>query len=205
MAIEPVDRVVAGDDRLKCIRAVEGGSGFLIVTANSGGVVSLMDLEGAARMMLMGEDGGESDGKDSGDGPSGDTDSDADSDDDSDDEIEAAVEILDSVRLGSGARITDLAVWSCGSPEDEADLGGDAPETEAEGVPPLASDDDEKKDAAVAGEVPAPAQKKRGRKESQHATHDIELDAAAMEKARKLVGQAKKRQKKEKKRLAKQT
>ena len=36
MAIEPADGVAAGDDRLKYIRSVDGGSGFLAVTANSG-------------------------------------------------------------------------------------------------------------------------------------------------------------------------
>ena len=36
MAIEPADGVAAGGDRLKCIRSVEGGNGFLAVTANSG-------------------------------------------------------------------------------------------------------------------------------------------------------------------------
>ena len=51
MAIEPVEGVVAGDERFMCIHSIEGGSGFLVVT-DSGGVVSIMDLEGAVRMML---------------------------------------------------------------------------------------------------------------------------------------------------------
>ena len=43
MAIEPVEGVVAGDESFMCIHSIEGGSGFLVVTANSGGVVSIMD------------------------------------------------------------------------------------------------------------------------------------------------------------------
>jgi hypothetical protein len=134
MAIEPVDGVVAGDERFKFIRSIEGGSGFLVVTANSGGVVSIMDLKGAVRMMLSpdryDDDDGDDDDDDDGDrrrkstskrrngGKDDDdqsTDSSSDDGQDKDEEeVEAAVEILDSVRVGSGARITDLAVWSYG-------------------------------------------------------------------------------------------
>jgi len=201
MAIEPVDRVVAGDDRLKRICSVEGGSGFLVVTANSGGVVSLMDLEGAARIMLTGNDNEESDDSDVSPGKDSDEDSDSDEDEESDDEIEAAVEILDSVRIGSGARITDLAVWSCGRGGDEAGLA-DTRENESESEPP-ASDADEPEVTVVVEEEPQPTKKKRGFRENRTGANEIELDAAAVEKARKLVEQAKKRQKKRKKKLAK--
>ncbi len=131
MAIEPVDGVVAGDERFKFIRSIEGGSGFLVVTPNSGGVVSIMDLKGAVRMMLSPDrydDDDDEDGDDDGDGrrkstskrnggkddddQSTDSLSDNDDQDEDEEEVEAAVEILDSVRVGSGARITDLVVWS---------------------------------------------------------------------------------------------
>jgi len=52
-------------------------------------------------------------GKDE-DDQSTDSSSDNDDQDEDEEEVEAAVEILDSVRVGSGARITDLAVWSYG-------------------------------------------------------------------------------------------
>ena len=184
MAIEPVDKVVAGDDRLKCIKAIEGGSGFLVVTANSGGVVSVMDLEGAARMMLTPADGAESDEASESESSDNDTDSNG--------ELEVAVEILDSVRIGSGARITNLTVWahageyydnedeeSHSESESESDLGGGGEEEVVE-KPRITT------------------QKESNAK--------IELDAEALEKARKLVGQAKKhQQKKKKKKMASST
>jgi len=186
MAIEPVDRVVAGDDRLKCIRSVEGGSGFLVVTANSGGIVSLMDLEGAARMMLSGPEGGdeEADNKDS--ESEGDS---SDSDADSNEEVEVAVEILDSVRLGSGARITDISVWSFGENEMDEDIDEEEEEEDEEEdeEPPASTFDNEKK---------------FNKSQPQKSNDKLELDAAAVEKARKLVGQAKKKQRKQKKKKA---
>jgi hypothetical protein len=181
MAIEPVDAVVAGDDRLKCIQKVDGGSGFLVVTANSGGVVSLMDLEGAARMMLTGSEG-ESVGDEN-------DNSDDVNDSDDDEEVEAAVEILDSVRIGSGARITNLSVWTC--PGDDAyDDFQESSSDESESV-------SEDKKTAQVNEVEPPM--KGYGKVSRDNGSKIELDVDAVEKARKLVGQAKKRQKKQKK------
>ena len=52
-------------------------------------------------------------GKDE-DDQSTDSSSDNDDQDEDEEEVEAAVKILDSVCVGSGARITDLAVWSYG-------------------------------------------------------------------------------------------
>mmetsp|Transcript_37452 Transcript_37452/g.78997 ORF Transcript_37452/g.78997 Transcript_37452/m.78997 type:complete len:548 (-) Transcript_37452:31-1674(-) len=209
MAIEPVERVVAGDDRFKCIRSVEGGSGFLVVMANSGGVVSLYDLEGAARMMLT---GGDEEDEDSGDKGSGDeddsrekdSDEESKSESDNDDDVEAAVEILDSVRLGSGARITDLAVWSYGGEQDnELD---DVPENESDHGPSPSDDDvDEQGQIPVEEEKEPPTKKKRKEENKPVVANRIELDAEAVEKARKLVGQAKKHQKKKKKKMANKT
>ena len=188
MAIEPVDRVVAGDDRIKCIRGVEGGSGFLVVTANSGGIVSLMDLEGAARMMLSGPDGGDEEADNEGSESEGDS---SDSDVDSNEEVEVAVEILDSVRLGSGARITDISVWSFGEngnevideeEEDDEEEEEEEEDEEEDEEPPASTDDKGKKFYKF--------HKNNGK---------LELDAAAVEKARKLVVQAKKKQRKQKK------
>jgi len=212
MAIEPVDKVVAGDDRFKCIRSVEGGSGFLVVTANSGGVVSLMDLEGAVRMMLTtpSEAGGrEGNGGDS--DSSNDDDDDASIDEDDDEAVEAAVEILDSVRIGSGARITDLTVWSYGGDNviDDDDLVDD------DANDCTASDDSEDDESIPTSKVTTsttskddklPAAKKRKGENDQNAftggarnKNDIGLDDEAVKKARKLVGQAKKHQKRKQK------
>jgi protein MAK11 len=184
MAIEPVDRVVAGDDRLKCIRAIEGGSGFLAVTANSGGIISVMDLEGAARMMLTpSNDESDSDHeKESGS-------ENEDNDLDSDEEIEVAVEILDSVRIGSGARITNLSVWSAVGQGELDEDGEIESHLESKSV-----SSDQQEDA----EEPTIKEQNKGPKQSKN-TSTIELDAEALEKARKLVGQAKKHQQKKKK------
>lgn len=177
MAIEPVDRVVAGDERLKCIQTIEGGSGFLVVTANSGGIVSVMDLEGAARMMLTTSNSGDSEGESDSD--------DAGNDTDSDGEMEVAVEILDSVRLGSGARITNLTAWSYG----ESTIGD--------------SDDDEEESLESTSDLEPEGSKKEHHTTDSERTKGvsmIELNVDALEKARKLVGQAKKHQQKKKKR-----
>jgi protein MAK11 len=190
MAIEPVDRVVAGDDRLKCIKAVEGGSGFLVATANSGGVVSVMDLEGAARMMLTGSN-------DEGYGSDDESESEnnyANDESDSDGEVEAAVEILDSVRIGSGARITNLAVWSHAGQDEGLDNNFEASSSESEVA---SSEEDEE---SVEERDIKPTKKTKGPEKSSNSK--IELDAEAVKKARKLVGQAKKHQEKKKKKQA---
>lgn len=49
MAIEPVDSHLAREERFKCIQSVRD---YYIVTANSAGVVSLMNLQGAVDMMM---------------------------------------------------------------------------------------------------------------------------------------------------------
>ncbi|KAL3787361.1 hypothetical protein HJC23_004386 [Cyclotella cryptica] len=193
MAIEPVDKVVAGDDRLKCIRAVDGGSGFLVVTANSGGVVSVMDLEGAARMMLTGSTDESDQDEEAG------SDDAAGSDADSDDELEVAVDILDTVRLGSGARITNLTAWSYAG-EDDPELNEDTDECSSSSE--SASDVDEEEESSEEQEI---ATTKRAKGEKKDTTSKIELDAKAVEKARKLVGQAKKHQQRKKKKLASKT
>ncbi|KAL7571728.1 hypothetical protein ACA910_002827 [Epithemia clementina (nom. ined.)] len=97
MAIEPVDGSVAGEERFKCIQSI--GFGF-VVTANSAGVVSLMDLRGAVRMMMSDDEG---EAKAEG----------GDDDDDSEEDEELAVEIIDGVQLGTGARVTCLTAWCC--------------------------------------------------------------------------------------------
>ncbi|KAL3912722.1 MAG: hypothetical protein SGILL_006773, partial [Bacillariaceae sp.] len=97
MAIEPVESHLAREERFKCIHGVRD---YMVVTANSAGVVSLMDLRGAINMILP-NNAQEGDDEDS-DEISEDDDSNSDGDDD----LELAVDIIESVRLGTGARIT---------------------------------------------------------------------------------------------------
>jgi WD40 repeat protein len=93
MAIHGVDRVVVGTDRLKFIRSL---SSFYVVTANTGGVVSIIDLSGAVKMLLSDVTTAEKE---------------TDQLNDDGDEEELAAEFLSSVRVGTGARITYIAVW----------------------------------------------------------------------------------------------
>jgi WD40 repeat protein len=94
MAIHGVDRIVVGTDRLKFIRSL---SNFFVVTANTGGVVSIIDLAGAVSILLSDVAAENETAKTTDDG----------------DEEESAAEILTSVRVGSGARITNIAAWCC--------------------------------------------------------------------------------------------
>jgi len=143
-------------------------------------------------MMLSGPDGREEEG-DSKESES--EDDSLDSDVDSNEEVEVAVEILDSVRLGSGARITDISVWSFGDNEMDEVIEEEEDEIEEE----------EEEVEEVDDEPPARTFDK-GKKFNKYQTTQrndtLELDAAAVEKARKLVGQAKKKQRKQKKKKA---
>eukprot|EP00979_Chaetoceros_neogracilis_P006323 scaffold1279_cov253-Chaetoceros_neogracile.AAC.4 len=199
MAIEPLEGVAtAGDERFKCIQSVGGGSGFLVVTANSGGIISVIDLEGAAQMMLS-----EGDDEDSDESDEGSEDSDQDSEDEDE---EVAAEILESVRIGSGARITCISAWSYSAePVSDADEDFD----EEIDVTMLADNDVEIENDENEEEEEVPEEevysKRRKRKEvpDRVDAEEIELDEEALEKARALIIQAKKRQKRKKKKAAK--
>lgn len=112
MAIEPVESHLAREERFKCIQHVRD---YHVVTANSAGVVSLMNLQGAIRMITTEDAGDVDDDIDSNDSR-GDDDDDKSSS--SGGEMELAVDIVDSVRLGTGARITCLTAW-CRRSDDE--------------------------------------------------------------------------------------
>jgi protein MAK11 len=153
LAIEPVDGAVAREERF-----------------NSAGVVSVMNLMGAVSMIVNGE---EDEGKE-GDSASGD---DSESErDDSKEEEDPAVDIIDSVQLGSGARITCLAAWFADATEDE----------EREDIDETSTEDLEEE---------VVKEDKRGDKRKAHA---VEMDQVAVEKARMLVQQATKIQKRKK-------
>jgi WD40 repeat protein len=104
MAIEPVDSHLAREERFKCIQSVRD---YYVVTANSAGVVSLMNLQGAINMIMSDPEEEDTNSNSDDDDESGDV---AD-DDNNDDSTELAVDIVESVRLGTGARITCLAAW----------------------------------------------------------------------------------------------
>ena len=124
------------------------------------------------------------------------------------------MEILDSVRVGSGARITDLAVWSYGNQDggreedndnvgDSIDEGDDDNENESLDSDEVSSvvngDEDEKGSKLIPSptnkQLKYPITKAKGQRYS-NKEQTIELNAEAIEKARKLVGQAKEHQKK---------
>ena len=175
MAIEPVEGPVAGEERFKCLQQV---ADYHIVTANSAGVVSLMDLSGAVRMMMLDDDESKSDNEEK--------DSEAEDDEpDSDEEEELAVDIIDSIQLGSGNRVTCLAAWSTMAPlevDDESEDEENETNEEETSTPYTKSKKDEEMD------------KKRKHDNVQ------EMDSSAIERARDLVASAKKiREKRQKK------
>jgi WD40 repeat protein len=172
MAIEPVDGPVAGEERFKCIQTV---TGYYVATANSAGVVSLMNLEGAVRMITSPTAG--NDESDDEEAPVH-AESDASDDDDDDVEEELAVEIIDSVQLGTGARITCLAAWTC--PLDTADK---------QEQPVTQTNNTEKRDVSVDSKSNKKFKRDNG------VTKEVFMDPASLEKARALVSKAKKIQK----------
>lgn len=177
LAIEPVDKAVAGEERFKCIRNIHG---YTVVTANSAGVVSVMNLEGAINMILSDS---ASDDDNEQEGESG------EDENDDDDEVELAVDIVESVQLGSGARITCLSAWYDAEPASPANENDE---------PRIATE--EELNANVSKEVQL--DQRRGTKRKA----EIEMDSTVVEKARSLVKQAKKIKKKKdrkKKRAAK--
>ena len=208
LAIEPVDGPVAGEERFKCIQRLYG---YCVVTANSAGVVSVMDLTGAVNMLLSGdEDDDDQDeqdkqeqgmtSRDGGDDDNQGEDSDDDDDDkavrpvvvesDKDDpeeeeEEELAVDILASVRLGSGARITCLAAWCSGLADQE---NKDEPHQRQEEAQQEGATKDNDDDKTVSK---AEDQNKRKRPQDDRVQVEEELDEEALAKARELVSKAK--------------
>ena len=191
MAIEPVEGVAtAADERFKCIESVKGGSGFLVVTANSGGIISLIDLEGAARMLLDDNDENREDV----------TDDDSESISDTEDE-DLAAEILNSVRIGSGARITAISVWSQAKDQEheKEDLGDDDVDHEVFDTRDATANIEED-EALEEKEPPINKRKRMPEVSAGKKVDEIEMDQEAIKRARALVTQAKKHQKRKKSR-----
>ena len=111
---------------------------------------------------------------------------------DSDDEVDLAVDIIESIQLGTGARITCLTAWC--AEEGEGDEVLPEPEVEEPSlVKNTVADEEEEKPKA---DDPSLKRKLSG--------HDVTMDEAAVKKARSLVEKAKTlKQKKEKKKKKK--
>jgi WD40 repeat protein len=183
MAIEPVDGPVAGEERFKCIKSI---SGYYVVTANSIGVISLMNLQGAVNMIMtpQNEDSEDDDDDDSKKDPE----ETPESDSDDDEEEELAVDIIDSVQLGSGARITCLAAW-CYLGDDE-DPSSDESSVQEEVESPLkeVAEDTRTYQRVQPGDKP-------GDRKRKHDDKEVTMDPEALARAKMLVSDAKKIQK----------
>lgn len=191
MAIEPVEGPIAGEERFKCIKAV---GGYHVATANSAGVVSLMNLRGAVNMILRDGDG---ESEETPVHPESDDDDDGVAkEDDNDDDVELAVDMIDSIQLGTGARITCLVAWSSCNPPDTSDRMTASNISDVKEVPtanedalPTAKEDALEATVETTNDSPSKQLKrKRGVKE-------VVMGADALEKARDLVSKAKKLQK----------
>ncbi len=175
MAIEPVDSHLAGEERFKCICSVRG---YYVATANSAGVISLMNLEGAVRMIMADEE--ESDENDNADNEN------KESDGEDENDLELAVDILESTRLGTGARVTCLVAWCM----DE--------ETQDEEIQEAEKELEIMEQKHEAPKVDLKSFKRKGMDD------DVTMDEAAIKRARSLVAQAKNlKQKKDKKKKKK--
>lgn len=200
MAIEPVDGPVAREERFKCITTL---SGCHVVTANSAGVVSVMNLQGAIDMIRSNEDQTE-DGNATSSSSAADEERpvnpESDDEDDNDDaetsSDELAVDIIDSIQLGTGARITCLAAWCSHDAvvmeeEEEDDDDIDGSEAAAENLDQSHEKAEQERDAMEEKAL----KRKRGTDSGGGPAREITMDQETLDKARSLVAKAKKLQK----------
>lgn len=171
MAIEPA-AAISGVERYKCIHAV---SDYIVATATSTGVVSVMNLQGAVNMILTSMENDEDDDNSEANSPP--------AADDAEEELELAVDILDSKLLGRGARITCLSVWTTPKPSKK---------TMTTDVPPPTDE------VVIGNEKNTNDPTSKGR--SHDSRQETVLEDADVRKARALVSKAKKIQKKKTKR-----
>jgi WD40 repeat protein len=157
MAVEPVDGP-AGEERFKCIQSV---GDYYVVTANSAGVVSLMNLQGAVNMIVNETD--DDDGREEERDAEEDGGSIQQEEEQGEDDVELAVDIIDSARLGTGARITCLAAWSSWA------------------------DDEEPAESSENKETTETTEHSKGKKRKHQHQQQVVMDPAALEKARDLV------------------
>ncbi|KAL3940796.1 MAG: hypothetical protein SGBAC_004734 [Bacillariaceae sp.] len=180
MAIEPVDTLLAREERFKTLKAVKD---YFVVTANSAGVVSLMNLAGAIKMIMA-------DPPEDDDNSAASNSDESDDENDEDDDMDLAVDIVHSTQLGSGARITCLAAWCDMTPEEDQ-LPTEIDTTKEEVI-------DESETRNGYSRVP-----EEGFKRKRMGQDDVTMDAAAVKKARSLVAQAKSMKKKKDKKKKK--
>jgi WD40 repeat protein len=185
MAMEPAD----GKERFKFIKHV---SQYRVVVASSTGVVHFMDLKGAVNMIMNPQVDAE-ETEEANDKADEATDNSADGQaraDTEEEEEELAVEILDAQMVGSGVtRISSLAIWMAPATSSKTDTTPavvvEEPFTETTTETTI-TDAKKKKNSKSDKSVPVNKRK----------AEEVELDEAAMEKARSLVSKAKKIQKK---------
>jgi WD40 repeat protein len=176
MAIEPIDGPVAGVERFKCIQSI---TGYYVATANSAGVLSVMNLQGAVSMITSSSTATQTENSDN-------DDDNEDSDSEDEEEKEFAVDIIDSVRIGNGARITCLVAWTSAAQATNKETT----------TQPKKSLDEMKQRREVEERNNSRDTKNLKRSNSTTNKKDmVELDPEALVKARALVSQAKKIQK----------
>jgi WD40 repeat protein len=183
LAIEPVESHLAREERFKCIQHIRD---YYVVTANSAGVVSLMNLQGAVKMITTASEAGGEDGMNEDDHDYSDDGEGAVSSEfgnkprvENDDDVELAVDIIDSVRLGTGARITCLTAWYRSS--DDQELTKNDPQTGA-------TKRCKKETVPISENLRTDSNRKR----SGERMDGLSLDAEAVKRARSLVEEAKK-------------
>ena len=188
MAIEPVDGPIAREERFKCIQSIYG---YYVATANSAGVVSVMNLGGAVNMITSPSNTTiEDDGDDDRDEDDEEDIDDNEDDDDDESEQELAVDIIDSVQIGNGARITCLVAWTTPLPDVTSNTG-DEP-LHFENIDGEMNDSIEDHYSNEKNHN----KKKRALVQDNRNTNIVELDPDTLSKARALVSQAKKIQRK---------
>lgn len=192
MAIEPVDSHLAREERFKCIQRVRD---YYVVTANSAGVVSLMNLQGAVNMITYGEDQEEEEGEDQ---VEGDSDVDEEQDESDDGETELAVDIVESVRLGTGARITCLTAW-CKNRNDAESVKVDNP-------PTIQEEQSNEENQPAEKRIPGHDKKRKqdGKDSGSMGAETVKRARLLVEKAKKLARKKEKSKKKNKKKQVKE-
>eukprot|EP00540_Astrosyne_radiata_P003949 CAMPEP_0116824768 /NCGR_PEP_ID=MMETSP0418-20121206/1581_1 /TAXON_ID=1158023 /ORGANISM="Astrosyne radiata, Strain 13vi08-1A" /LENGTH=496 /DNA_ID=CAMNT_0004453177 /DNA_START=17 /DNA_END=1507 /DNA_ORIENTATION=- len=193
-----ISGVVAGEERFKCIQPLPS---YHAVTANSAGVISVINLKGAINMILTGDIEEEEEAQEENQAASAPAPAPApatapapeqqqqqqigesvvaDTAVDEEEDEELAVDILVSMQLGTGARITCLTAW-CNSDDDD-------------GGPTVSKGELGSKQDEASKQSSQPEEDKSQDNTSRHKKRQApeEMDEVTVAKARKLVSEAKK-------------
>ncbi|GMI04893.1 hypothetical protein TrLO_g15132 [Triparma laevis f. longispina] len=166
-------------NRIKRVESMAGGSGYLVVSCCSSGVVSVYDFEGAVNS-LMDEDNESDGGESSGSDEFG--------------EEDDQYVLLQQVKLGTGSRIVSISGWSSDHAIGENDLDFDVDQSSDAVTPDFAPRRKPPTDKEAEEQQP-PSKKRRNAVDASN----IMEDAQAVAKARDLIESAKKSAKKKKK------